>query len=124
MEISIKIEGLAELAARWSRLPKKIQTMVNDALTSSGYLVEAESKKRTPVDTGRLRSSISIASSLRLRAQPHVIISPHTNYAIYVHEGTRHMRSRPFMTQGYDASKQRIRNIMKKMLKDITKQMK
>ena len=122
--IDIKIEGLDRLRTKWNAMPAKIKKMTMDALMKSGYQVERESKKETPVDTGRLRSSISIASSLALRAEPHVIISPHTNYAIYVHDGTRRMKARPFMTKGYESSRSKIKANMRQLLRDITKEMK
>jgi HK97 gp10 family phage protein len=124
MEINIRVEGLAELAARWRKLPKIVQDKTMAVLTKSGFLVEGESKRRTPVDTDRLRSSISVAQSLALRATPHVVISPHTNYAMYVHEGTRRMKGRPFMSEGYAASKARIRAYMKTLLSEVVKSMK
>lgn len=124
MQIKVEIKGLSELRAKWNRLPAKIKKMTNDALMKSGYLVEGASKKGTPVDTGRLRLSISVASSLALRAEPHIVISPHTNYAIYVHEGTKRMQARPFMTMGYNTSRNKIKAIMRTLLKKITKEMK
>lgn len=124
MEIDVKITGLAELRRKWESAPEKIKKMTMDALTKSGYEVEREAKIETPVMTGRLRSSISLASSLGLRTEPHVVISPHTNYAIYVHEGTRFMKARPFMTKGYNTAKNKIKRHMQQLIKDITKELK
>jgi HK97 gp10 family phage protein len=124
MKIDVKITGLERLRRRWNSAPDKVKKMTQDALNKSGYLVEGASKRITPVDTGRLRSSISLSSTLALRAEPHVVVSPHTNYAIYVHEGTRRMKGRPFMTKGYESVKSRIRNEMRKLLKDVTKELK
>lgn len=59
--------------------------------------VERYAKQLTPVDTGRLRASISFSpATLWLTS----VVSTHTNYAIFVHEGTRYMRARPFMETG------------------------
>jgi HK97 gp10 family phage protein len=124
MQIDIKIEGLSELARKWNRLSSKVKQMTMDALMKSGYRVERAAKKETPVDTGRLRASISVSSMLALRAEPHVVISPHTNYAIYVHEGTRYMKARPFMTKGYEASRKQIQSDMRALLKNIASEMK
>lgn len=59
--------------------------------------IERESKRVAPVDTGRLRASI-FTSIGNLEAR----IKPNVNYAIYVHEGTRYMRARPFMMIGFE----------------------
>ena len=124
MKFDIQIKGLEELRRRWATAPAKIKKMTMDALTRSGYLVEGASKRVTPVDTGRLRSSISLSSSLALRTEPHVVISPHTDYANFVHFGTRYMKARPFMTQGYEAVKSRIKSEMRSLLNNIVKELK
>lgn len=59
------------------------------------YSIEHYAKMRTPVDTGLLRSSIRTDIG-NLKAA----VGPHTNYGIYVHEGTRRMAGRPFMRWG------------------------
>jgi len=124
MQFNIKIDGLEKLRRKWNSAPAKIKKMTQDALVRAGYLVEGESKRITPVDTGRLRASISLSSSLALRAEPHVVISPHTNYAFYVHEGTRYMKARPFMTKGYHAAKNKIKSEMRSLLKNVNKELK
>lgn len=70
------------------------------AIERFSFVIERESKKVTPVDTGRLRASI-VTDIGNLRAK----IAPHTNYAGFVHEGTRYMRARPFMMWGVEAAK-------------------
>jgi HK97 gp10 family phage protein len=127
MKFDIQIKGLEELRRRWATAPTKVRKMTMDALTRSGYLVEGASKRVTPVDTGRLRNSISLSSSLALRAEPHVVVSPHTNYALTVHEGLGYGKNsvaRPFMTQGYEAAKNRIKNEMRSLLRNIVKELK
>lgn len=60
--------------------------------------VERYAKQLTPVRTGRLRASIFTSPQLAgLRA----VVSTNTNYAIYVHDGTKYIKTkRPFMTMG------------------------
>ena len=54
-------------------------------------------KQLTPVDTGFLRGSIQVSPELfGIRA----VVSTNTDYAIFVHEGTKYMRKRPFMLMG------------------------
>ncbi len=124
MKYNIEIKGLSRLVSKWESAPENIKKMVMDALMRSGYMVERESKLRTPVRTGRLRTSISVSSSLALRAEPHVVISPHTTYATFVHEGTRFMKARPFMMLGYNKAKNAIKNEMKQVLSKVVKELK
>lgn len=79
----------------------KLGKALQDAVAKFAFSVERESKKVTPVDTGRLRASIATDVGT-LRAT----IAPHTNYAVFVHEGTRFMKGRPFMDWGLDKTKQ------------------
>lgn len=66
-------------------------------ISQFAFDVEREAKQVTPVDTGRLRASI-FTSIGNLEAR----IQPNTNYAIFVHEGTRYMTARPFMQIGFE----------------------
>jgi HK97 gp10 family phage protein len=54
-------------------------------------------KQLTPVDTGFLRSSIQVSPQM---FGMQAVVSTNTDYAIFVHEGTKYMRGRPFMMMG------------------------
>lgn len=64
-----------------------------------GLRVQSTAKRLCPVDTGRLRSSIQTTPPFD--EGDHITVSVGTNveYAIFVHNGTRYMRGRPFLTQ-------------------------
>lgn len=64
-------------------------------LETFAFTVERISKIVSPIDTGRMRASI-VTDVGNLKAR----IAPHVNYAIFVHEGTRFMKGRPFMSIG------------------------
>jgi hypothetical protein len=55
------------------------------------------SKQLTPVATGFLRASINFTPATHWLSTE---VSTHTNYAVFVHEGTKFMRGRPFMKYG------------------------
>lgn len=86
---------------------------IADAIRKSAFVVEAESKKAITIGktrailTGRLRSSISKMNIKATRAE----VAPTVKYAIYVHEGTRFMRDRPFMAVGLSQSIPKIKKI-------------
>jgi len=93
--IKTEIYGLADLGKSFNRLPRAIKDGLVRAVRKSALAVEQKSKPVTPVDTGALRRSI------RSDIKPLIAtISPHTEYAIYVHEGTHRMKARPFMDIG------------------------
>lgn len=102
MSVTVNISitpSIAELNRRFGRV--NVIKFLGVQIKRIAFRIEGEAKKVTPVDTGRLRASIRVAPSVKVLE---ATIQPHTNYATYVHEGTRYMRARPFMTWGAEAS--------------------
>jgi len=93
-------------------VPTVINNDLPKGLKKAAFIVEGESKKLTPVDTGRLRSSIY--TTVKTMS---AIVQPKTNYALFVHEGTRRMKPRKFMTEGLERSETRIARIFKGQIK-------
>ncbi len=87
--------------AYFKALPSEIQSAIRRANIKSGLRVERESKLIAPVDTGRLRNTISPSMSV---GGGGVIIGAYTEYARFVHDGTRFMKGRPFLTDAVRAS--------------------
>lgn len=103
------VTNAREVAARLRAKPKQIDDGLARALTKAAFLVEGAAKRFAPVDTGRLRASI------QSEVKPtQAIVMPTVKYAIYVHEGTRYMRKRPFLKRGKDAVNTQINAIFKK----------
>lgn len=105
--IHIKVNGLKEFQNGLNKLPEAIRGAVGISIRISAELVVRESKPVTPFDTGRLRGSIR-PEYIRMTE---ALISPHTDYAIYVHEGTRFMKGRPFMVWGVKKAKPEIEKV-------------
>lgn len=94
VQITIDVKpSFEEVGNRFSKvnLTRALQLMID----KFAFSVERHAKQEVPVDTGRLRSSISTDIG-NLRAK----VAPHTDYAVFVHEGTKHMKGRPFMALG------------------------
>lgn len=66
------------------------------------------------VDTGRLFDSIQADTRMVSQnlVETTVGATGDTPYAIYVHQGTRKLKGRPFITDAINASRQRVREIM------------
>ena len=106
MKVEFKQPQFDKVRKRFVDIPVKLEKNFSKALAKAAFLVEGMSKKRTPVDTGRLRSSIytSIKSN-------YAVVQPKTDYAVYVHEGTYKMKARPFMKWGLEDSETKIKDI-------------
>ena len=101
--ISIKIENLDKLKKAFGSYPEIVAPLLRDASSKSAFEVERRAKILSPVDTGRLRSSIATSLGIMNKGITS-IVSTNVFYAIYVHEGTRRMRKRPFMRQAAEGS--------------------
>lgn len=74
-----------------------------------GLRVESAAKRRIShsprrIDTGRLRASIN-TQPIEHEGLPGVRVGTNVDYAIYVHEGTRHMQANPFLRDALPAAR-------------------
>lgn len=121
MEFKVSIKNLPQIRAAFSRAPQLMSKRFKVALSKSALTVQRESMIRTPVDTGRLRSSHGFSLSgagLGMSATVMTGYKVPVNYAVFVHEGTRFMRARPFMKEGADASQHQIEQFFKEATQD------
>jgi HK97 gp10 family phage protein len=118
MDINIKVQGLNQFRAKMKKYPIKIGRGLQEAIERITFIGEAGIKRAVvsgstrAFDTGNLfrlvRSKIKLLEG-EIRAD--------APYSIYVHEGTRYMRKRPFMTQGI----QNVKNAMESELNSFIK---
>lgn len=99
--ITIRIEGMDKLKKYLKERPREIAQAISRAIKTSGFILEAESKKaltsgaNRAIRTGKLRSENVVRELSDLR----VAIYPLVQYAVYVHEGTFRMRARPWFNE-------------------------
>ena len=95
MAHAVQIKGLDKLIKGVKKYPANSKVHLNKAIKKSIFQVEAKSKPLTPIDTGRLRGSYREQFS-NLRG----VLWVQADYGVYVHEGTKYMRGRPFLEDG------------------------
>lgn len=71
--------------------------------------VEGQTKPNTPVLTGNLKRSITTKVE---NSGERGIVGTNAPYARFVHDGTRRMAARPFITQGLAASRGTIDSLL------------
>lgn len=126
MEISVNIPNLPQIKQALAAYPTISAKHVNDAIKRSVFEIQAESVTRTPVANpmswkrpnpkykpGRLKGSYTVTF-----APLQGILEPMVNYAIYVHEGTRFMQSRPFLKQGIEAAQDKVQRHFENAVSD------
>lgn len=103
---------------------REAEDRLKRALTEAALHLESEIAIRTPVDTGRLRASISHIAPLgrseegggRLSGPGAVnaaYVGTNVAYAPYVEFGTRYMAAQPYMRTGYAAAKPAMDRIIR-----------
>ncbi|MHA1225123.1 MAG: HK97-gp10 family putative phage morphogenesis protein [Candidatus Hodarchaeales archaeon] len=120
--IKIEIKGLDKVHRKFGKLPREIKNELREGIIKSAFIVERKSKPITPVDTGRLRASIT------KDIEPFkATIGPRVDYAIFVHEGTRNWplhippkmpgTVRQFMKIGAERAEHEIRRVFEEAIR-------
>ncbi len=106
MAVNVTFEShLGELL---DALPEQIE----QALTAIGMTAETHAKELCPVDTGRLRNSITH------EVDDHAaIIGTNVEYAAYVELGTSRMSARPYLRTAVENYTQEYKSIAESALK-------
>lgn len=97
------------------RLAGEAADRVKQVVAATAFNIEATAKVYCPVDTGRLRNSISTRFT---ESGYGAEIAPHTDYAVFVEFGTRFMRPQPYMYPAAVTNYQPFINALKWALKD------
>lgn len=122
------------MSVRFEDRTRQAKTMAGNklkaALTSAAIQLEGEIAIRTPVDTGRLRASISYIAPLSRSLNPDdddkltgiasekaAYVGTNVEYAPYVEYGTRYQKAQPYMRTGFAAAKDDIERIMQREMK-------
>ena len=135
-EIQIKIKNMKEIRAAFRASPTIMRKNLQKGLNKSILYVGRRAAINAPVDTGRLRASImggtfkakgslpegsyrtNIGVGLASMGILTASVGPTVNYAVWVHDGTKYMRARPFLQQGVDESEPHIDRWMKEAVDD------
>ena len=104
--VEMKVTSNAE------QVKSELKSEKDIALEQIGLIAERYAKELCPVDTGRLRNSISHA-----RDGDEVVIGTNVEYAPYVELGTRRMSPRPFLKPAAENHASEYSNIVMNALK-------
>lgn len=107
---NIEVVFESHLGELLNALPEQIEA----ALTAIGMVAETHAKEECPVDTGRLRNSISHDTDLAANA---AIIGSNVEYAAYVELGTSRMRARPYLRPACENHTDEYKSLVEAALK-------
>lgn len=119
--LTLELQGWDKLERRFNKAPKVLKSGMKKAMGRSIAMVETESKRRTPVDTGLLRASIGGPQGFKSIGAFRGIIGTNVKYAVHVNygRGTHKIGERLFMEKGLNASLSFINKTFKEIFKKI-----
>lgn len=103
-QVKIKIKNLAQIRSAFRRSPIIMTKNLRKAIEKALITVQRQSVINAPRRTGFLKAS----HQHRMLSNLSGYVQPTADYAIFVHEGTRFMRSRPFLRQAVAEKEQEI----------------
>jgi HK97 gp10 family phage protein len=112
--IAIQITNLAEIRSAFRSAPRLMSVELDKAIKKTVFSIQAKSMINTPVNTGRLRASTSSSFS-PLKGQ----VGTHTSYDIFVHNGTRYMKARPYLQEAVDQTASTVDGYFKKAVDTV-----
>jgi len=110
------VEESVQISERLRNIRTNTKTAIEEALVTSALIVERDAKINAPVDTGRLRVSLSYTTEDFGTDNPAVTIGTNTVYAAAQEFGTSRIPAHPFLFPAFNNNKQRI-------LKELAKAM-
>ena len=116
IEYKVSIQNVDQIQKLLAEKPKETEREVGKAIKKAVYKVNEKAKRKSPVDTGLLRTSMT--------AEPRGMegeIYAGVHYAIYVHEGTRFMRKRPFLANAVKESERDIERYLEEAIINVIK---
>jgi len=113
-KVNVTIKNLPQIRAAFMLSPKLMAKELEVAIAKSIFSIQADSMRNAPVDTGRLRASHQ-ARFTPLKGE----LEPMTNYAFFVHDGTKFMPARPFLADAVDTNENKVNDYFTKAVDNV-----
>lgn len=108
LKVSVKVKS-----NRLPGLSNRVSTKANDVAKESADFTAALARQLAPVDSGDLKSSISVEKD-----GDGYVVAPHTPYDIFVEFGTSDSPAQPFLTPASERGKNIFLNQSREVWKD------
>lgn len=111
--IRVRVLGEARLAAKLAAIEPALRAAMQREVKIAAVNIERGAKQRAPVDTGRLRNSITHEiTEGGLNAQ----VGSNVEYAPFQEFGTRRTRAQPFLFPAFEEERPRYMDRLKRAL--------
>lgn len=108
--IGVSVRGGDKVAANISKAAAAIEAAAGDAVREAAMMVEREAKTTVPVDTGRLRGSISSEEKTPLLFE----VGTNVEYAGDVEFGTQRQHAQPYLSPAVESARSQYPDLVRK----------
>ncbi len=111
--IEIDFRQIERLQNALKEMPDLIAEELGRAVRDLVLIVEAKAKELCPVDTGKLRASITPV----IQSWAKAFVGTNTHYAPYVEYGTKHAAAQPFLEPAFLEGKKQASKVFGKAIR-------
>lgn len=114
-----RLEGVENLLTELGKLGKEGEKVERVTLVKAGEKVKDSIEREAPSRTGNLKKNIKITRLKRLDGAVFVEVYPSKDafYAAFLEFGTTKMKADPFMSRGYENSKEDVEDLIVEEIK-------
>ena len=106
--LTIKVEGIKELQAKFKVLDVSIQNIMSQAVSQGAAVVERDAKQRVRVRTGRLRNSIREMKQTKTASRVESQVGTDVEYGPANEFGSARLSAQPFLRPAIDNNEAEI----------------
>ena len=114
-----EVDGMENLLNELDKLGQKGSRIENTALKEAGNIVKESIIKEVPVRTGKLKENITVSNVKSKDGVKKVEVGPGKDeyYAAFLEFGTTNMNANPFISRGYENSKEEAEKVIVEEIK-------
>ena len=115
----LEVDGMENLLNELDKLGQKGSRIENTALKEAGNIVKESIVKEVPVRTGKLKENITVSNVKSKDGVKKVEVGPGKDeyYAAFLEFGTTNMDANPFISRGYENSKEEAEKVIVEEIK-------
>lgn len=115
--IDVKITNIDQIRSAFRKAPALMVKELDIAIKKTIMQIAGQSMKNTPVLTGRLRAS-TYENFSPLKGT----VGTNTDYDMFVHEGTRYMKARPYLRNAVEEESSETQGFFKDAVENVLNQ--
>lgn len=115
----LEVDGMENLLNELDKLRQKGSRIENTALKEAGNIVKESIVNEVPVRTGKLKENITVSRVKTKDGVKKVEVGPGKDeyYAAFLEFGTTNMDANPFISRGYENSREEAEKVIVEEIK-------